>query len=192
MAAADVLNREPELLEHSRTYFPRLPIEQINVLVVDSIGKTYSGTGMDTNVIGYRGVREWEDLSTPVIRIIAALSLAEASHGNAIGVGLADFITKRLRDAIDEHKTYLNVYTTGEMQRAKIPATLEDDQAVFDAIRERYGDQRWMIIANSLHLDTLYVTADLLDELRDSELCEVDPNPIEVAYRNGRHQLAFN
>ena len=78
------------------------------MLVVDSIGKTFSGTGMDTNVIGYRGVRDGEDLDEARIHIIAALTLAEASHGNAIGVGLADFITRRLRDAIDEQKTFLN------------------------------------------------------------------------------------
>ena len=59
---ADILQREPEFIERHRHYFPRLPLDHINVLVVDEISKTYSGTGMDTNVIGYRGCRDGEDL----------------------------------------------------------------------------------------------------------------------------------
>src|SRR3954462_11176692 len=122
---ADILPREAELIERHRHYFPRLPLDEINVLVIDAISKTFSGTGMDTNVIGFRGCRDGEDLTKPVIHVIAALSLAEASKGNAIGVGLADFITRRLRDAIDEHKTFLNSFTTGHMERIKIPRSEE-------------------------------------------------------------------
>jgi hypothetical protein len=188
----EILTREPQLLERHRHYFPRLPLNDINVLVVDAIGKTYSGTGMDTNVIGYRGVRDGEDLSKPYIRAIAALNLAEASQGNAIGVGLADFITRRLRDAIDEQKTFLNTFTTGHMGRAKIPITLADDEELMTALAGRYGDKRWLIIPNTLHLETLYASADLREELAAHPLCTVDPQPIELTFTEGRHHLAFN
>ena len=189
--ADEILSREPELLQRHREYFPSLPIDDLNVLVVDEIGKTYSGTGMDTNVIGYRGVRDYEDLDRPRIRTIAALGLAEASQGNAIGVGLADFITRRLRDAIDEYKTYLNVYTTGEMQRGKIPVTLEDDRAVLQAIRDRYGDQRWMFIPNTLRLDRLYTSEDLRDEIMAHARCEIEGEPRELTYQDGRLSLEY-
>ena len=187
----DILTCEAQLLERHRDYFPRLPIDELDVLIVDSIGKTFSGTGMDTNVIGYRGVKGFEDLDRPKIGIIAALSLVEASQGNAIGVGLADFITQHLRNAIDEDKTFINVYTTGDMERAKIPATLADDQSLFQRIGERYGDQRWMLIPNTLHLGHLYVSEDLRDEVAALPHCEIDPEPVEVSFRNGRHQLVF-
>ena len=187
----DILQRELELLERHRTYFPRLPVEDINVLVVDQIGKDFSGTGMDTNVIGYRGIRGSEDLTSPEIRIIAALNLSEASHGNALGVGLADFCTRRLRDAIDERKTLVNVLTTGEMQRIRIPATLEDDDEVVATIRRRFGDARWVFIPNTLHLESLFVTPDLAAELADHPKCEVAPNPIELTFDKGRHTLGF-
>jgi len=190
--AEKTLQREPELLERHKTYFPRLPVDELQVLIVDAIGKTYSGTGMDTNVIGYRGVKGYEDLERPNINIIAALSLVEASQGNAIGVGLADFITQRLRDAIDEHKTFLNVYTTGDMGRAKIPATLHDDQELIEKIASRYGDRRWMFVPNTLHLGQLYASLDLREELTENRLCEVDPEPVELAFKNGRHQLFTN
>jgi hypothetical protein len=189
---ADTLRREPELVERHRHYFPRLPLDHIRVLVVDAIGKTFSGTGMDTNVIGYRGVRDGEDLTKPEIHIIAALSLAEASHGNAIGVGLADFITRRLRDAIDEQKTFLNSFTTGHMGRVKIPVAFRDDEELFEKIAGRYGDQGWVIIPNTLHLETLYASPDLREALEANPLCEIDPEPVELEFQNGRHQLTFS
>jgi Lactate racemase N-terminal domain len=189
---ADILRREPELLDRHRHYFPRLPLEHINVLVVDQIGKIFSGTGMDTNVIGYRGVRDGEDLSSPVIHVIAALSLAEGSHGNAIGVGLADFITRRLRDAIDEQKTFLNVYTTGHMGRAKIPVTFRNDEELVNMLTKRYGENGWLWIPNTLHLETLYASENLRDELAANSICKVEPAPIELAFQNGRQQLTFN
>jgi hypothetical protein len=191
IAPEDIAEVEPVLLERHRRYFPKLPVDDLNVLVVESIGKTFSGTGMDTNVIGYRGIKGYEDLEKPDIRVIAALSLAKESHGNAIGVGLADFITRRLRSAIDEKKTFVNVFTTGDMERAKIPATLRDDEEVIAMIRERYGDARWMFIPNTLHLGELFVSDDLAPELSSHLRCTVDPTPIEIAFDGGRLVLDF-
>jgi hypothetical protein len=192
LAPEEILAREPQLLDRHRQYFPRLPLEEINVLVVDAIGKTYSGTGMDTNVIGFRGVRDGEDLTSPRIHVIAALSLAEASQGNAIGVGLADFITRRLRDAIDEHKTFVNTFTTGHMGRSKIPMTFESDEELVEQLSGRYGESRWLFIPNTLHLDTLYASEDLRDELAAHPLCTLDPQPVELTFSGGRQQLLFN
>jgi hypothetical protein len=183
--------REPQLLERHRYYFPRLPLEKINVLVIDSIGKTYSGTGMDTNVIGYRGIKGFEDLESPKIDVIAALSLSEASQGNAIGVGLADVITRRLRDAIDEEKTFVNVFTTGDMGRMKIPATLPDDEILVDRLQKRFGPRRWVLIADTLHLGEFYASEDLREELVSHPLCSVDPEPVELLFDAGRHCLRF-
>jgi hypothetical protein len=188
---ADILRRERDLLERHRHYFPRLPLEHINVLVVDAIGKIYSGTGMDTNVIGYRGLRDSEDLTSPTVHVIAALSLADGSHGNAIGVGLADFITRRLRDAIDERKTFLNTYTTGHMGRAKIPVTFRDDEELVQMLTSRYGDRGWLWIPNTLHLETLYVTEDLRDQLATNPTCTIEPGLVELKFVSGRHQLSF-
>ena len=183
---------EPQLLQrHREYYFPRLPVDDVDVLVVDSIGKTFSGTGMDTNVIGYRGVKNGEDLETPRIRIIAALRLHPSSHGNAIGVGLADFITRELRDAIDEHKTWLNVSTTGDMIRMKIPATFPSDEALVAAVRERFGSRRWLFIPNTLHLEHLYASADLREELAAHPRCSIEGAPLGLTFRDGRHELSF-
>lgn len=189
--AAEILQREPALLERHWHYFPTLPVDHLNVLVVDEIGKIYSGTGMDTNVLGFRGVKFSEDLTKPVIQQICALSLSPRSQGNAIGIGLADFCTRRLRDAIDEAKTFTNVFTTGEMQRMKIPATFADDEELVTRVAERFGGQRWMLIPNTLHLGTLFVSPDLVPELKQHPRCQVDDTPVELTFRNGRQQLVF-
>jgi hypothetical protein len=192
MPAEKILEIEPRLVEKHRSYFPRLPIDDLNVLIVDEIGKTYSGTGMDTNVIGYRGVKGHEDLEKPDIRVIGILNLAEKSQGNAIGLGLADFCTQRLRDAMNEEKTFINVYTTGDMQRIKIPATLPDDKVLIEKIEARYSSERWMFIPNTLHLGELFVTEDLRQEIEAHPLCEIDPSPIELTFKGGRHELVFS
>jgi hypothetical protein len=191
IAPHEILTREAELLEQHRRTFPRLPVDDLNVLVVDSIGKTFSGTGMDTNVIGRRGIPSFEDLTTPRVGVIAALRLAPESQGNAIGVGLADFITQELRQAIDERKTLINVLTTGDMDRAKIPATMRDDESLMETIARRFGTERWMFIPNTLHLEKMYVTQDLSKEIGTHPHCKVSNEPFELQFEGGRHRLAF-
>ena len=191
LSADQILAAEPSLVEKHRSYFPGLPVDDLNVLIVNEIGKTFSGTGMDTNVIGYRGVKGHEDLEKPNIRIIAALDLTAKSEGNALGIGLADFCTRRLRDAINEEKTFINCYTTGDMQRMRIPATLADDAEVIAKIAERYGEQRWMFIPNTLHLGNIYVSEDLAEEVASNPICKVDGESLELAFKDGRHQLVF-
>jgi len=189
LPAKEILNKEPALLERHRHYFPALPCDDLNVLIVDEIGKTFSGTGMDTNVIGRRGVHGFEDLTKPKISIIAALGLTAKAQGNALGVGLADFITRRLRDAIDEDKTRVNALTTGDMQRMAIPCTLRDDEELVQTLRQRYGDRRWMFIPNTLHVEKLFVSEDLAAELRKHSRCRVSDRPVPLNFQKGRLQL---
>ncbi|NBR70772.1 MAG: DUF2088 domain-containing protein [Verrucomicrobia bacterium] len=185
----EILPGEPALLERHRHYFPALPCRELDVLVVDEIGKTFSGTGMDTNVIGRRGVHGYEDLTEPRIKIIAALGLSEHARGNALGVGLSDFITRRLRDSIDEQKTFVNAFTTGDMQRMAIPCTLQDDAALFQKIRERFGERRWMLIPNTLHLGRIFVSHDLVKELQNHPRCRVSSTPTPLTFSDGRLTL---
>jgi hypothetical protein len=184
-----ILAKEPALLERHRHYFPALPCQELNVLIVDEIGKTYSGTGMDTNVIGRRGVHGYEDLTQPKIKIIATLGLSEQAQGNALGVGLSDFITRRLRDSIDEKKTFINAFTTGDMQRMAIPCTLKDDEEIIGKIGERFGNSRWMFIPNTLHLEKIFVSEDLAKELQGHPHCRVSSTPTPLSFSNGRLSL---
>jgi len=189
LSGENILKEEPRLLERHRHYFPSLPSDDLNVLIVDEIGKTFSGTGMDTNVIGRRGVHGFEDLTRPKIKTIAALGLAPQAQGNALGVGLADFITKRLRDAIDEKKTFVNAFTTGDMQRMAIPCTLKDDQELIERIEERFGNKRWIFIPNTLHVEKVFVSQDLVQELKKNPRCLVSSTPTQLTFTQGRLSL---
>ena len=189
LSGDQILTKEPTLLERHRHYFPALPCQDLNVLIVDEIGKTYSGTGMDTNVIGRRGVHGYEDLTQPKIKIIATLGLSAQAQGNALGVGLSDFITRRLRDSIDEKKTFINAFTTGDMQRMAIPCTLKDDEELIGKISERFGNSRWMFIPNTLHLEKIFVSEDLAKELQGHPRCRVSPIPTPLSFSNGRLSL---
>jgi len=189
LSGDQILTKEPTLLERHRHYFPALPCQDLNVLIVDEIGKTYSGTGMDTNVIGRRGVHGYEDLTQPKIKIIATLGLSGQAQGNALGVGLSDFITRRLRDSIDEKKTFINAFTTGDMQRMAIPCTLKDDEELIGKISERFGNSRWMFIPNTLHLEKIFVSEDLAKELQGHPRCRVSPTPTPLSFSNGRLSL---
>jgi hypothetical protein len=189
LSGENILKEEPALLQRHRHYFPSLPTDELNVLIVDEIGKTFSGTGMDTNVIGRRGVHGFEDLTRPRINTIATLGLAPQAQGNALGVGLSDFITRRLRDSIDEKKTFINAFTTGDMQRMAIPCTLKDDEELIEKIRERFGNNRWMFIPNTLHLEKIFVSEDLAKELQGHPRCRVSPTPTPLSFSNGRLSL---
>ena len=189
LSGENILKEEPALLQRHRHYFPSLPIDELNVLIVDEIGKTFSGTGMDTNVIGRRGVHGFEDLTRPRINTIATLGLAPQAQGNALGVGLSDFITRRLRDSIDEKKTFINAFTTGDMQRMAIPCTLKDDEELIGKISERFGNSRWMLIPNTLHLEKIFVSEDLAKELQGHPRCRVSSTPTRLSFSNGRLSL---
>jgi hypothetical protein len=181
---------ESRLLELAREYMPALPVEDLDVLVVREMGKNYSGTGMDTNIIGRLRLEGLPEPERPSIHYLAVLDLSEASHGNATGVGLADFVTERLAAKIDREATYLNCLTSGGPVRAAIPMTLPDDRGVFEAIwktlkPERDADVRLMVVDNTLHLGRLWVSETLLGELEERQGMEVAGKPFPPRFDAG-------
>ncbi len=100
---------------------PRLPVDEVDVLLIDRMGKNISGVGIDPNVTGRIGVNGEDDAESPRVGAMMVCDLTDQSHGNAIGVGLADVITRRLHAKIDRDATYANVLTSGFLERGKIP-----------------------------------------------------------------------
>jgi uncharacterized protein DUF362 len=177
---------ETQLLELARDYMPFLPVDQLDLCVVREMGKNYSGTGMDTNVIGRLRLQGIPEPAEPAIQYLAVLDLSEASHGNATGIGLADFTTERLVKKIDYEATYLNCLTSGGPVRAAVPMTLPTDEALFEAAwralkPESISEVRLLIVNNTLHLEELWVAEALLKEVSDREGIEVvgEPLPLE-------------
>lgn len=171
----EIPSEESRLLEQARSLMPRLPLERIDLLIVDQIGKEISGTGMDTNVIG----REIEGYSTslhhspqrpPRIRRIFVRDLSPATNGNGIGLGLADFTTARAVRALDLRSMYINATTSMGIHSAKIPIHFETDQEAIQVALATTApvepmQSRIVRIGNTLALDRILVSeccSDLL------------------------------
>ena len=189
-----VEERERELLKEAFALMPSLPVENMDILVVDEIGKNYSGTGMDTNIIGRIRVLGVEEPQKPSIKYVIASNLSEASHGNALGIGLADLTTKRLFEKIDYQAMNENVITSTFLARASIPIILDNDQeALKAALRANWGvspeKARIARIPNTLHIGELYVSEAIFNELKDKENIEVLENLHEMKFDDNGYFL---
>jgi hypothetical protein len=178
ITAADISTREPELLEIARRCRPALPVDELDLLIVDQIGKNISGLGMDTRIIGRLSIRGEAEPARPRIRLILVRGLTAESRGNACGIGLADIITRQAFERIDLRSTYANVLTTGFLERGKIPLIAEtENEAMAMAAaalgRESLDEARIIRIENTLRLDRLLVSSPVLAELSGREGIEV-------------------
>lgn len=176
LAPADLEAGERRLLAESKAMLPGLPVQELDLLIVDEIGKTFSGTGVDTNVIGRWKVPDMPEPDFPQIGRIVTLRLAAASEGNANGLGLADFTTRKLAEAIDWNVTLTNISTTNFWGRAQCPPFLPSDQAAIDwALRSLQLPPEHRVraarIRNTLHLDQLWVSPAVLDEVLAAGTC---------------------
>lgn len=174
LAPAEMDVGERELLELSRGLSPGLPFRELDVLIVDEMGKNISGTGMDTNVVGRLRIPGKPEPEWPRVKAIVALDLTEATHGNALGVGLADFTVQQLVDKINWRLTAANVLASGFIERGKVPLVLPGPtEALSAAIShvfrdhpERRKQARVLRIRNTLELEQFRVSDSLLDEAR--------------------------
>ena len=168
--AGEIPQREPGLLLEAKARMPRLPVEEIDLLIVDEMGKDISGLGMDPNIIGRLNIAGEAEPDTPRIKTILVRDLSAGSHGNAAGMGLADIITRRAVDKIDFAATYANVTTTGFLERGKLPVVAEDEQQALAFAARTWGpidpkDARILRIKNTLCLAHLLVSPRVAEEL---------------------------
>ena len=190
----DIPDREPELFKMADKLFPHLPFKTCDFLIIRRGGKEISGTGVDCNMIGRYGVwglyepekfyatGETEDFKgDPLIDKIALLNLTDVSHGNAIGVGQVDIITKRYFDKIDFNATYTNGLTTTFLQKIKIPYVAPTDK---DAVqtgmnclnglmrlegRKTEDTVKVCVIDSTLHEGKFLVSKGLYDVLKERD-----------------------
>ena len=207
--AAEFEEREKVLQAKSKAWCPSLPFDDVDLLIIDEMGKNISGSGMDTNVIGRkRNDRLAMGDETPRVLRIFVRDLTEATHGNATGIGMAEFATRRLVDKIDYHATYTNVITGQHVSAGAVPLHCDTDAEVLDIALESIGliapeDARVLWIPNTLDLgeveasEAYLAQADIRDDLeiltglRPLET-EADGNlpPIE-AYRDRVPESVF-
>ena len=171
-----IIATDAELLKLANTLLPRVPFNQLDVLIVDTMGKNISGTGMDPNIIGMW--RRFGGPKVPDFTRIVILSLTPETHGNAMGIGFADFTTRRVFDQIDHHALMMNAITAEAIAAAKIPIIRANDEdaiawAIRSALRGVERAPRIARIHSTLHLDTLAVSPALLDEVRANDNLEL-------------------
>jgi len=187
VAPDGLIKREAELLEYSKTLLPALPVDQVDLLIVQELGKNFSGTGMDTNIIGRIRIEGVPEPALPAVKRVAVLDLSEASHGNASGIGLADFITQKIVDKIDKKITYLNCLTSTFVIRAAIPMYFDTEEQLLEAAAMSLGaiapeQLRIIVIPNTLFLSECYVSEALASELRGRPGLSIHPEAQELAF----------
>ncbi len=180
-----ILDREKELLAYSKTLIGRMLISEIDVLVVDAIGKDISGAGMDSNVTGRSATNVQRDY-TPEIGQIVIRDLTKATKGNAVGLGNADIITARAVEKLDLAVTYTNALTARTSVVAKIPLIAASDRqaieiACTNATNKPGQVARIVQISNTKDIERIWVSTSYLPEIekRDDLIVDGDPRPIE-------------
>ncbi|MEA4964659.1 MAG: lactate racemase domain-containing protein [Oscillospiraceae bacterium] len=176
LTGKEIPEEEPQLLLEAKTRMPSLPFDKIDVLVIDEIGKNISGAGQDPNITGRYDTPYAS--GGPVVQRMVILDLTEESHGNACGVGLADYIADRLYQKLDYDKMYLNVLTNKLPYTVNVPVVLKNDwQAVQAAVKTcieiDHEHPRVVRIRNTLSLGEIYVSDNMLPELGKFDYIEV-------------------
>ncbi len=180
-----VLEREPFLLQTAFEKMPRLPLENLDVLLVDAMGKNISGTGVDSNI-----VQRFTSPHMParnVAKCLVVLDLTKETTGVASGMGLVNIATQRFFEKIDFFKTYPNAITSRTPMAVRMPIIMPND---FDAIRAGlvaawgvdYENPRMIRIANTMCLDSLLVSEALLPQARLLEKAHIDETPVRLRF----------
>jgi hypothetical protein len=172
VAASMMVARELELLTEARAHMPRLPLDEIDVLIVDEIGKDVSGIGMDSNVVGryYNGPTG----HPPLVQRIIVRGLTARSDGNASGIGLADVVLRRAVERIDPDATWMNAITARTAEGARVGIAVETDREAIEVAlaccrRVTPDGARIVRIRITAQLDVLYLSTRALAADRDSE-----------------------
>jgi hypothetical protein len=179
--------REAELLERSKALMPTLPFEEIDLLILDRIGKNISGAGMDPNIVNrsIHGYSSWPargEHTAPFIRRIYVRGLTEETAGNAIGIGLADATSERLIQAMDRRKTEINALTAATVLSCKIPIVFSTDQSAIEGMLStlplaNHREAKIARIADTLSLESMDISESLWDTVRSMESLELVTGP---------------
>jgi hypothetical protein len=181
---------DARLLKLAKSFIPRVPFDEIDVLVVETMGKNISGIGMDPAVTGRFDIRGRANPAKPIVNKLVLLGLTPEAHGNGIGVGIADYMSKSAADGLDLYATYMNACTATFTERARVPVVLADDKA---AIQTAIGtcwrfdseNARLCIIRSTLHLDQVLISPSLAEQLGQRGEILSAPMPIQFDH-NGR------
>jgi hypothetical protein len=187
VAPGEIEQVEREMLELARQHLPGLPLDDIDLLIVDEIGKDVSGNGLDPNVVGKAAAAYSVPRPRPRVSRIFVRDLTADTHGNAAGLGVTDAITTRLLGKIDAQTTATNAFTSCAPEDAKTPAVFASDHdaivSLLTTVRPATAaDLRLVHIRNTMDLVRLRVSAGCLERLPAPPAVAIDPTPRELAF----------
>ena len=171
----EIAETEPDILQQATTMVPRIYLDRIDVLIVFEQGKEIAGTGMDPAIVG-RPINRLPNIG-PEVESLGVLRITNHSQGNASGCGMADFITRKMRNNINEEATIVNSLTGMKAFLANIPPTLETDKLVIQACVKAAGlipteNLKLVIVRNTKSLDEIYCSKAALDAVSAPDLVE--------------------
>jgi len=182
---ANFKEREVDLLQKAKDWMPRIYIPKFDILIVDQIGKNFSGDGADPNITASyctpyaSGGPQWQRY--------VILDLSDETHGNAIGIGMADFSTKRAFDKLDFDATYPNGFTATVVSGVRVPVILKNDEAaiksaIFVCTNIDKTKPKIVRIKNTSHIEEISISEALVDEARNHPNMEVLEEPRELVF----------
>src|SRR5580700_8280304 len=194
---AQMEQKEEELLALVKSWMGRIPVNEVDILIIDEIGKTYSGAGMDTKVVNRSVNGEYNPWDTaPRIHRIFLRGLSDKSYGNGVGVGMADVINDRLLKVIDWTPTQINSLTASTPAAIRTPTHFPTDKLCLDKFWPTVGkfkqeDVTIAWIANSMELARLRLSENLRSEIAANPTLEVegDPEPLDFDETGNLHNL---
>jgi hypothetical protein len=178
---------DERLLKLAKSLLARLPFTHIDALVVEWIGKEISGAGMDPAVVGRVGIRSIPDPEPPFVNKLAVLGVTEDSAGNGVGIGNADYTTRKVANGLDLTSIYMNSITAGGTEGARIPAVLPDDRTVLRAMvatcwRSDPDNAKVCQIRSTLHLNEILVSPSLFEEVEGRSDVERLSHPLPLEF----------
>ncbi len=191
----DFFTADERLLKLAKSTLARLPFDQIDVLIVEELGKEISGAGMDYAVTGRTDIRSIPNPPKPLIYKVAVLACTEHSQGNAIGIGMADYIPRSLANKVDLMSLYMNSITAAVAEKARFPIVLNNDEDVVKACtltswRATPVETRLCVIRNTLELNEILISQSLLTDIEGEEGVEVLSEPFPLAFNRSGQLLS--
>jgi hypothetical protein len=183
----EIEETDRKLLRTAKRLLPRIPLDRIDILIVDQIGKEISGAGMDPNVIGRHVIPFAKFPPKPKILRVFVRDLSPDTYGNAIGIGMADFTTRRLVDKIDRDATYMNAVTGCAPEAARIPVYFNNDREVIDAALRSLGlvepeNAKIVHIVDTLRLEEMEISESMAAEAKEMANLTVIGKPHPISF----------
>jgi hypothetical protein len=187
LGTAGMTDREEELLRRTKAWKANIPVGEVDLLIVDEMGKNISGTGMDAKVInrGPKGPNKWPGV--PLVRRVFTRDLTDLSYGNAIGIGFTDIVTDRLFNKIDFNATWINSLTASNPMPSKAPIHFPTDRECLEKILPTWDkldiSQCSIVwIRNTMELGEMLASENLIGELEKNPHIEFLGEPGEIEF----------